>query len=116
MADFIKKLFGLQSEDTQAASQSEGRASAMRFLDLPGLSRFLDKLMQWAENRFRKNTDRVDAEDVLYNGEALTTAIANDEFRGPKGDKGDTGAQGPKGAAATFEIIDGHLFAVYEEE
>lgn len=39
----------------------------------------------------------VDAEDIDYNGQSLTDAIASGAFKGEKGDKGDTGAAGAAG-------------------
>lgn len=34
---------------------------------------------------------------------------------GAKGDKGDQGPAGKDGATPTFEIRDGHLYAIYDE-
>lgn len=73
-----------------------------KYLDLAGLEYFKGKLQDWANNAFRKKTDKVDATDVLYNSKPLTDAIADDEFKGEKGDPGTPGQDGAPGAAAGF--------------
>lgn len=57
----------------------------------------------------------VDVEDVEYNGKGLDEAITSGEFQGPKGDPGQQGPAGADGKTPSFEIRDGHLYAIYEE-
>ena len=67
-----------------------------KFLDLTGLGTFKTKIQEWADENFRKKTEKVVSTDVTYNGKTLDEAIKSEEF---KGDKGETGAAGPQGPA-----------------
>lgn len=75
----------------------------------------------------------VDVEDIEYEGKGLDEAIKSGEFKGEKGDqgeKGETGAKGEKGdqgetgptgpagkdgITPSFEVREGHLYAIYNE-
>ena len=70
-----------------------------KFLDLTGLGTFKTKIQEWANNTFRKKTDKIISTDVTYNGKTLDEAIKSGEFKGDKGDRGEAGIQGPAGPA-----------------
>ena len=51
---------------------------------------------------------------VLPKGDKGDTGETGEQ--GPKGDTGETGPKGDPGATPTFEIRDGHLYAIYPDE
>ena len=70
-----------------------------KFLDLTGLGTFKTKIQEWANNTFRKKTDKIISTDVTYNGKTLDEAIKSGEFKGDKGDRGEAGNTGTSGTS-----------------